>query len=172
VVSEGRLANVMAWVSKGAERWSYAVPAEAVVLDQRGCMYAPHVFTVMADQPIAIRNSDATMHNVHAVPKRNDEFNRSQSKGAAELVERFRKPEVPIRIKCDVHSWMLTWAGVFDHPFHGVTDREGTLTLRVPPGKYEVSSWHEFEKFSKPAPRTVAVAAGESKEVEFVYGVR
>jgi hypothetical protein len=172
VAADGKLANVMAWVSKGAEKWTYKTPTTPVVLDQKGCMYLPHVFTVQVNQPITIRNSDGTMHNIHAVPKKNDEFNKSQSKGAADLSEKFAKEEAPIKIKCDVHSWMLSWAGAFSHPFHGVTGADGTVSIKVPAGEFEVSAWHEYDKFTKPAAQTVKVADGETKEVEFVYELK
>jgi hypothetical protein len=169
VLAGDRLANVIAWVSKGAERWTYATPTTAVLLDQKGCMYQPHVFTLMVNQPLTIRTSDALTHNIHSAPKVNDEFNHSQLKGAADMTEKFAKEEVGLRIKCDIHNWMQSWAGVFSHPFHGVTGADGTVSIKVPPGEYEVSVWHEYAKFAKPAPQSVKVAAGETKEIEFVY---
>jgi RNA polymerase sigma factor (sigma-70 family) len=172
VAKDGNLANVIVWVSKGAERWTYPAPEGPAVIDQKGCMYEPHVLTVRVGQPITIRNSDPVMHNIHALPKVNAEFNRSQLKGAMDITERFDREEVGVKFKCDVHGWMGAWAGVFTHPFHGVTDGEGMVEIRLPPGEYEVSAWHEFPKFGKPAPRPVTVAAGETKEIEFDFGVR
>jgi plastocyanin len=168
----GQLANVIAWVSKGQERWTYVTPTKPVLIDQRGCMYEPHVLTLMVNQPLTIRTSDPLTHNIHATPARQDEFNHSQLKGAADMTERFPKEEVGVPIKCDIHTWMKAWAGVFDHPFHGVTRADGTVTIRVPPGQYEVSAWHEYRKFTKPEPKAVAVAAGETKEIEFVFEAR
>jgi len=168
----GKLANVIAWVSKGAERWSYATPQDPVVIDQRGCMYEPHVLTLMVHQPLTIRSSDPFCHNIHAVPKINEPFNHSQLKGAKDLLERFEKEEVPIRVKCDIHGWMTAWAGVFAHPFHGVTGTDGAVTIRLPPGEYELSSWHEYGKFAKPEPQKVSLAAGETKEIEFLFEAR
>ena len=167
--AEGRLSNVVAWVSRGADRWTHSTPAEAVLLDQKGCMYVPHVFTMMVGQPLTIRNSDKTMHNVHVVPEVNEEFNKSQLQGAGDISRRFSREEVGLKFKCDVHGWMGAFAGIFSHPFHGVTGGDGTVTLRVPPGEYEVSAWHEYKRFAKPEPRKVVVASGQTIDVEFEF---
>ena len=168
VAHDGLLSNAVVYVSRGAERWTFVPPEAPVVLDQKGCMYLPHVFTAMTGQGIRIRNSDPVMHNVHAVPKVNREFNRSQLKETADIEERFGKPELGIKIKCDVHGWMASFASVFDHPFHGVTDGEGVAELPLPPGEYEVSVWHE--KLKSPAARMVRVAGGETADLEFLFG--
>ncbi len=167
---DGKLQNVIVYVSKGFEKWSYKAPADPVVLDQKGCMYVPHVFTVMAGQPIAIKNSDPVMHNVHAIPKVNKEFNRSQLKGSKDLSEKFDKPELPVIIKCDVHGWMKSWAGVFAHPFHAVTGEDGTAAIKLPAGEYEISVWHE--KLAVPAMQKVTVAEGAVKDVEFTFEIK
>ncbi|NUN53291.1 MAG: hypothetical protein HUU06_10975 [Planctomycetaceae bacterium] len=170
VSRDGLLANAVVFVSRGAERWTFRPPEEPVVLDQRGCMYVPHVFTVMAGQPVHIRNSDPVMHNVHGIPRVNREFNRSQLKGAKEIETRFEKAELGIIIKCDVHGWMRSFAGVFDHPFHAVTDGDGSAVLRLPPGEYEVAVWHE--KLPAPEAQRVRVGEGATSDAEFRFVVK
>jgi plastocyanin len=174
VAKDGLLANVIVYLSKGSDRWTYAPAMGAATLDQKGCMYVPHVFTVMVDQPITIRNSDPLMHNVHATPGHaGDEFNRTQQAGAGDLTMKFTREEVGLKVKCDVHSWMGARVGVFAHPFHGVTGADGSVTIRVPPGEYEVSAWHEYEKWPHlPGTQKVTVAGTETKEIEFVYAVK
>lgn len=169
VANGGRLSNVIVWVSKATDRWTFPVPTTPVVLDQKGCMYAPHVFTLGVNQPLTIRTSDPLTHNIHAKPAVNDEFNHSQLKGAADMTEKFAKPELAVPISCDIHGWMKAWAGVFDHPFHGVTGEDGTVKIKLPPGEYEISAWHEYKKFAACAAQKVTVAAGETKEIEFVF---
>jgi hypothetical protein len=169
VADAGKLANVIVYASSGAGKWTYRTPTETVVLDQRGCTYVPHVFTLMVNQPLTIKNSDPLSHNIHALPKNQDEFNHSQAKGEADLVEKFAKEEMPLKIKCDVHNWMGSWAGVFSHPFHGVTGADGTVSIRMPAGEFEITAWHEYDKFAKPAAQKVTLADGETKEIEFVF---
>ncbi len=170
VASGGKLANVVVYVSRGHEKWSYKTAADAVVIDQDGCMYKPHVLTVMTGQPITIKNSDPVMHNVHAVPKTNKEFNHSQIKESPDLSEKFGKAEVGVKIKCDVHGWMGAWVSVFDHPFHAVTGADGTASLKLPAGDYEITVWHE--KLAAPAVQKVTVGESESKDLSFSFAAK
>src|SRR5215510_11059755 len=74
------LQNVFVYVKDGLGDRTFTAPKTAVVLDQKGCKYLPHVFGAQVGQPVTILNSDSTLHNVHAVPKANAEFNVGQSK--------------------------------------------------------------------------------------------
>src|SRR5690606_24802735 len=113
-----------------------------VVLDQKGCEYHPNVFGVMVGQPLVVRNSDSTTHNIHGLPRENPQFNFSQAQKGMEKELTLEKPE-DFRIKCDVHEWMNAHAFVMEHPFFAVTDEEGKFTIKdLPPGEYELEFWH------------------------------
>lgn len=119
-------------------------PEAPAVLDQKGCVYVPHVQGMMAGQSLEVLNSDPTMHNVHSVAKRNRNFNVAQLQGAAPMVVKVRRPEIGMVFKCDVHPWMSAYVHVLDHPFFGTTDSEGRFTIKgVPPGEYSLVAWHE-----------------------------
>ena len=49
------------------------------MLDQKGCSYTPRVFGIQVGQSLDIVNSDETLHNIHALPMANREFNRGQA---------------------------------------------------------------------------------------------
>src|SRR4051812_7569540 len=52
------LKNVIVFVKSGLPAGQkYPLPSEPVVLDQRGCMYEPHVFAIRAGQELKILNS-------------------------------------------------------------------------------------------------------------------
>lgn len=167
VVNEnGTLRWVMVFVKEGPTG-THKAPKDPVVLDQQGCMYHPHVFTLMAGQPLEIRNSDEVLHNVHALPEENKPFNLAQPIKGLKTKKDFGKPEVPIRIKCDVHPWMACYAGVFEHPFHAVTGEDGTFKLEgLPAGEYTVETWHE--KYGAQTHK-VTVAAGETATLDVTY---
>ncbi|MFN2386940.1 MAG: hypothetical protein ABR576_11770, partial [Thermoanaerobaculia bacterium] len=74
VNSNGTLQHVIVYVKEGVAG-SYPPPSQAVLLDQKGCEYFPHVFGIQTGQPLTIRNSDGTLHNIHALPTKNAEFN-------------------------------------------------------------------------------------------------
>jgi plastocyanin len=143
VTTDGKVRNVIIYVRSGYEGKSYAPPLEPVVIDQQGCVYSPHVLTVMKGQKLRIRNSDSTFHNVHAVDGERTEFNIGQGKAGVEDVRTFSRAVMPFKIGCDMHRWMSAYAGVFEHPFHTTSGGSGKYEMNLPPGKYEVVAWHE-----------------------------
>lgn len=145
LVGEGNgLQNAFVWVKDGLGQRTYAVPDTPVLLDQKGCQYVPHVFGVRVGQTIKVANSDAALHNVHAVPKVNREFNFSQPANVPPVDRVFTEPEIGIPLKCDVHGWMNAYANVVPHPFYAVTSADGSFEIKgLPPGTYTVEIWHE-----------------------------
>ncbi len=137
------LGNVMVHVKSGHGGGAYAVPADPVVLDQKGCRYTPHVTTVQTGQTFNILNSDGLLHNVHGLPKLNTPFNKAMPAAVTTSDYVFDKEEI-FKIKCDVHPWMGAWVGVFSHPFHDVTGTDGNFSLDgLPAGDYEIAAVHE-----------------------------
>jgi len=138
------LQNVFVYVKDGLGDRTFAVPSTPVVLDQRGCKYVPHVFGVQVGQPVSIVNSDGTLHNVHAVPTVNAEFNFGQPAGVPEGRRIFDQPEVMVPFRCDVHGWMAAYAGVVPHPFFAVSAQNGRYEIKgLPAGTYTIEAWHE-----------------------------
>jgi plastocyanin len=160
------LRNVLLYV-KNPPSGEFKTPTTPVVLDQVGCMYTPRVIAIMENQPIKIRNSDDTAHNIHATPSMNREFNKSQPKKNLEFDETFRRAEMNIPIKCDVHPWMKAWCHVFEHPFFSVSGEDGMFSITgLPAGKYTIVAMHE--KYGE-LESEVTVAQDETKELEFTY---
>src|SRR5207247_8606712 len=76
VGSDGKsLANVFVYVKDGLGNYVYDMPSDAMTIDQKECRYHPHVFGMRVGQKLIILNSDPTLHNIHALPKLNAEFN-------------------------------------------------------------------------------------------------
>ena len=160
------LRNVMVYVKNGLGGRIFEAPSEPFVLDQVGCQYKPHVIALMTGQKLRIRNSDDTNHNIHFLPKINQEMNFSQPKKGMEKDVELEVEDV-FKVKCDVHPWMGAFIKVFDHPFFAVTGKDGTFEIKgLPAGRYEIEAWHE--KFGKET-MTVEVATGETKEADFTF---
>ena len=139
---EGYLKNVMVYLKD--IKYKGKTPETPAVLDQNGCMYSPHVQGMMGGQELLIKNSDATLHNIHGLPIINKGFNFAMPKVVKKKSIKFKKAENFIKIKCDVHSWMKAYISVFDHPYFAVTDDSGHYQIdNIPPGDYEVIAWQE-----------------------------
>ena len=167
ILGEGNtMGNVFVRIKSGLSGKQYPAPTDPIVLTQEGCIYKPHVFGVMVGQPIKFLNPDGTLHNVHALPKKNRQFNVAMPANRTEAEKKFTKEEFMFPIKCDVHPWMKAWAGVMSHPYFDVTEKDGTFSLeKLEPGTYEIEAWHEkLGTLSE----TITVAA-EDKSVDFTF---
>jgi plastocyanin len=161
------LANVFVYVKDGLGNYVYDAPTGAPRIDQKQCRYTPHVFGMRVGQTLEIINSDPTLHNIHAVPKTNREFNTGQPIQGMKTNHTFTAREVMVPFKCDVHGWMNAYVGVLDHPYFATTDTSGKFELKgLPPGTYTVEAWHE--KLGAMT-ESVTVAATESKDVSFTF---
>lgn len=119
-------------------------PEGRVVIDQRGCVYYPHVTAVGVGEELLFKNSDGILHNVHGLPEVNREFNIGMPASLTEKGQVLNKPEPVFRVKCDVHPWMNAYVAVMDHPFYDVTGTDGKFSIQnVPAGSYEIEAWHE-----------------------------
>ena len=143
VVSDGGLQNVIISVSSGIDGMNFERLTNEVLLDQQGCHYIPHALTLQVNQPLRIRNSDDTAHNIHAWAEINSPFNESQASKGVETVKMFDKPEMLLPVRCDVHNWMNSFVGVFAHPLHTVSGQGGAYELKLPAGTFEITAQHE-----------------------------
>jgi len=168
VSDNGGLQNSFVYIKDGLDPgYTFDIPTEPVVLDQKGCFYQPRVLGVRVGQPLEVSNDDPTFHNVHSLPKMNMEFNQGLNNRGTHLTRTFTTPEVMVRFKCDVHGWMAAWVGVLPHPYFAVTAADGSFTLKdVPPGTYTIEAWHE--RFGTKSAQ-VTVAANQTEQTSFTF---
>ncbi|MDF2696769.1 MAG: rane protein related to purine degradation, partial [Labilithrix sp.] len=145
LAKDGKLQNSFVWIKSGLDSYKGpAAPSEPVVVDQKGCMYRPHVVGARVGQKVIFLNSDPVLHNVRSIAETNATFNDMMPTKDMRLEKVFDKTEVPVRAKCDVHPWMSAFIGVVPHPFFAVSGTAGEFTLvNVPEGDYEIEAWHE-----------------------------
>jgi plastocyanin len=167
VVNEnGTLQNVFVWVKTGLEGKKFEVTKNAS-LNQKGCIYRPHVIAMQAGGTISVSNGDPLTHNVHPLPKVNREWNKSQTSGASDIKRKFARQEIMLPVKCNIHPWMRAYINVVSHPFFAVTGEDGSFEIPgLPPGTYTVEAKHE--KYGDQE-MSVTLGDSESKEVDFTF---
>lgn len=165
----GGLANVIVAI-KSKVPGSAPARTTPVLLDQSGCMYTPAVIALQVGQPLKMRNSDETLHNIHPRPVVNTGFNVGQPRKGMETEKAFDKPETIFPVSCDVHPWMRSYIAVFDHPFFTVTREDGSFEIPgVPPGEYEIEAQHPTLKIMT---GKVMVKAGAAATLDLTYTLR
>lgn len=162
---EGGVADVLVRLPVGAAETP--PPAAVAPIDQRNCIYVPRVVGIVAGQPGAYRNSDATLHNIHAsLPDGTQDFNDAQPKGWRDRVAPLNVPagNAPHRVTCDVHPWMEAFVMATDHRYFTVTGSDGRFRLDAPAGVYNLEAWHP--NLGK---RTVKIKVVPGKTVEVKF---
>lgn len=173
IVGEGNgIANVLVYLRRAPKGYKSEPPAEPVVLDQKGCIFLPHVALIRAGQQVLVKSNDAVIHNVHTFPKKNPGSNIPVNANDREGVEISYKiaESDPVAVKCDIHTWMTSYHLVLDHPFMAVTDEAGNFSIAgLPAGDYQFRIWHEtggvLDKGHK------VTVSGDDKPVELKYSV-
>ena len=167
LVAGGKLANVWVHVTEGAADFPLAAGAQPVVVDQTDCMYRPRVQAALLGQKVVIKNSDATMHNVHTFFGTATLSNKIMMNETVKPLESVADQAGVYRWKCDMHPWMSGFLGVNKNPFQAVTGADGKFKLEgLNPGKYTLEAWHEKFGVKK---AEVTVAPGKSAAATFKF---
>lgn len=144
-----------------------ATRVKAVV--QKDKRFMPHVLAVPVGATVEFRNDDELFHNVFSLSKPND-FDLGLYKSGAQREQVFPTPG-PVQLLCNIHASMNGWLYVSDSPWFAQADGNGRFTVKnVPPGQYELETWHEWSMQS--VKQTVKVSAGMSELALTIDGDR
>jgi hypothetical protein len=167
---DGGLANVVVYISEGLSAdATNAVSSEPATIDQKGCMYEPHVVALDVNQHMKVVSSDPTTHNIHPLPAAgggNIGWNKSQPPGSPPFDTTWKAQEVAIPVKCNIHPWMHGYIAVVKGPY-GVSNEKGAYTIdNVPPGSYTLTAWQET---FGPQTQKITVTAGKASAADFTF---
>jgi plastocyanin len=139
------LKDAVVWLDGVSDAEGAGRPAERApaVMDQVNYFFVPHVLAVGAGRPVEFRNSDIANHGVTGSSLEDaNRFNVTTPPGGS-YTHRFEASRYPVAIGCPIHAAMAAWVYVFDHPYHAVTDEEGSFRIpAVPPGRYTLHVRH------------------------------
>ena len=96
-------------------------------------------------------------------------FNQAQPPKAAALAKALPADGDVVKLKCDVHPWMVSYVVVSKGPF-STSGEDGAFEIKdVPPGKYTVEAWHE-----KLGAQTseITVEDGKTAQLAFAFAAK
>lgn len=115
-------------------------------LDQKKCLFGPHVSAMVKGTELAVINSDPILHNINIEVDGIQRLNKGQPKQNQVVVAKLRHIGQG-NITCDSHTHMRGYIQIFDHPYYAISDDTGSFTIdNIPPGKYTLKLWHESWK--------------------------
>jgi hypothetical protein len=130
------------------------VEKDSITVDQPYCAFEPHVSVLLPGQKLVIQNSAPLSHNTKfqgdAVKNPGDNYTLVAKMGdrppdKREVTNLKPDTKTPIRLQCNIHTWMngIVWAS--DTPLAAVTDKEGNFEIKnVPAGtELRLATWHE-----------------------------
>ena len=164
VGADGGFANVL--VNLDGSFPSTPVPSTPVVLDQKDCQYTPRVLGARIGQTLQVKNDDPTDHNIHSASMAGNDFNTTQTIKGPAFEYKLKAGEI-LRVRCDNHTWMTGFIGIFDNPYFAVSGNDGAFTIaNVPAGKQTVKAWHEVMGMQT---QMVDVQPGKTTMVDFTF---
>jgi plastocyanin len=158
----GGLDSVIAWLKplRGSDIPAAPPGAARPRMVQQNRQFEPHLLVVPTGSSVDFPNRDPFFHNVFSMYD-GKRFDLGLYEAGTSRSVSFKKPGVSF-IFCNIHPEMSAVVMAVDTPYYGVSDREGRITIRdVPPGRYQLSVWHERHELERPGefPREIAVSA-------------
>jgi hypothetical protein len=160
-----RLGGVVVWLAD--VRTGKVLPrARRFELTNERCQITPRVQAAIVGGTLNVRNADPTQHRTRFLRQGAGDVLALVSQtdaGQVVPVERVLVAPGVVEVRNDQHPWMRGWIAVFDHPYYGVTARDGAFAFdSVPPGTYRMVAWHE--RLGKVEQR-VTIASGKDSRV-------
>ncbi len=140
-------------------------PEQHPAMDQKNKIFTPHILPVLAGSTVDFPNTDDVRHNVFSVDGSPQKFNLGQYDVGVVKRVKFEKLGLT-ELGCNVHTEMQGFVLALQNPYFAISSRgTGNFVIDdVPPGKYQLSFFHEKvqEKSIE-----VTVKPGAETEVEF-----
>ncbi|MDP2903741.1 MAG: methylamine utilization protein [Methylovulum sp.] len=136
-----------------------------VVVDQIDKTFVNPVTVIRPGTSVIFPNHDNIRHHVYSFSP-SKTFELPLYKDATPQPVRFDKPG-EVALGCNIHDWMSAYIYVVDTPYSALTDAQGQTILTLPPGQYELHTWHS--RIKKPEDHkgsNITIQAKQNAEVE------
>jgi hypothetical protein len=131
-------------------------------------MIEPYVSAILRGDELMARNAGREVHALRVEPVSGSPFSVTVQPGGSTGLRGLSRPELFVRLKCEVHPWEFAYVSVIEHPFFGVTDKNGAFSItNVPPGHYLLGALHRKAQGTNAVTRPITVNAGEVVSADF-----
>jgi plastocyanin len=111
-------------------------------VNQKDKTFVPRVLAVPVGSRVQFRNDDPYYHNVFSLGPA-QKFDTGLYAAGLSYSQAFTKPGL-VELFCNIHASMRGYIYVVDSPYYAQPRPNGTFVIAdVPPGRYELSAWHE-----------------------------
>lgn len=145
-VQGGGLANAVVWLD-GVRAGKAAGLERRFELDSDRCKLLPRVQAAVVGSSVNILGHDNFRQHLEfraagdSAPRAKILLGSGEQVIPTELP--FRSPGM-VAVTDKDHAWPRAYLAVFDHPYFAVTGANGSFTIDgVPPGSYQLHTWHE-----------------------------
>lgn len=112
-----------------------------VLLDNKNCMFHPHLVVVTKDQTLEVTNSDPVGHNTNISTFAFNQLIPAMGKVPIKVSQ---VSAVPAPVVCNIHPWMKGYVLPLDHPYAAVTGEDGKFEIKnIPVGEHEFQFWQD-----------------------------
>jgi len=152
---------------KQADPKFFTAPQDPVINLQEGIRIIPMIQPVVRGTKVIFVNNDSAVHNLHTFTKNPISFDFSIGPGSRYGPIKFDK-EGEVMLLCNMHAQMKGYILVLQNPYFAKVDKKGFFTItNVPPGEYELMTWHdEYISFTR---KVVIKNLGETASAQFKY---
>lgn len=118
-----------------------AAMQKPVALDNKGCMFHPHLTVVRKDQMLDVTNSDPVGHNTNIALLAFNQLIPAMGKVPVKVTQ---ASPIPMPVVCNIHPWMKGYILSLDHPYAAVTGDDGKFEIKdIPVGEHEFQFWQD-----------------------------
>jgi hypothetical protein len=114
-------------------------------------------------------NRDSIQHHIYSLSKPKRFEKPLYASGAEESIV-FDQPGVVV-LGCNIHDWMVAYVLVLNTPYFAKTTDSGRVELTgLPPGRYQLETWHP--RATKPDRRELTVGPGAGPAIELSLALK
>lgn len=140
-------------------------PGRTRIVNQRDKVFIPRVLAVPVGTKVDFRNDDPFYHNVFSLSD-SQRFDTGLYASGLSYSQTFNKAG-PVELLCNIHASMVGYVYVVDSPYYTQPRSSGAFAIRnVPPGRYELSAWHESSANLVKVPVNVSAAGATGVSVK------